>query len=338
MIATVFNTRTGASQVSITDLPRHLATGGFSWLDIADASTEELRLVASALRLDEPTSTWLPRFGQRARFELGPQQVRISTFTAGATGGPIEVHVLFTHAWLLTVRAGAGNAMDRVHRVYGTFRNEIASNPALGLLIVLDDFIASFHPILDQAEQALYELEDQILRTPREAQLQQLATLRQQLSSLHRLWEPQREAVATFSLAVGGVSGMSEKAEHFRDYAERIADLIDKIDDLRQRIRDAMESYGTSVSNRQARIINRLTILSAIFLPLTFLTGFFGMNFQWLIESIASFRVFLILGIGLFVATLVTTLALFHGRGWLDGDRRTSRANESSTVAGRRAT
>jgi|SRR5262249_45131703 len=68
---------------------------------------------------------WLPRFGQRARFELGPQQVRISTFTAGATGAPVEVHVLFTHAWLLTVRAGAGNAMDRVHRVFGTFRNEI---------------------------------------------------------------------------------------------------------------------------------------------------------------------------------------------------------------------
>jgi Mg2+ and Co2+ transporter CorA len=92
------------------------------------------------------------------------------------------VHVLFTHAWLLTVRAGAGNAMDRVHRVFGTFRNEIAANPALGLLIVLDDFIASFHPILDHAEQVLYELEDQILRTPREAQLQQLSTLRHQLT------------------------------------------------------------------------------------------------------------------------------------------------------------
>src|SRR5262249_15949369 len=157
MIATVFDTRTGASQVSITDLPRHLATGGFSWLDIADASTEELRLVATALRLDEPTSTWLPRFGQRARFQLGAHQGRIPTCRGGGTGGRIEVHVLFTHAWLLTVHARTGNAMDRAHRVYGTFRNEIASDPALGLLIVLDDFIASFHPILDQAEQALYE-------------------------------------------------------------------------------------------------------------------------------------------------------------------------------------
>jgi hypothetical protein len=84
MIATVFDTKTGASQVSIADLPRQLATGGFSWLDIADASTEELRLVASALCLDEPTSTWPPRFGQRARFELGPQRVRISNVHRGS--------------------------------------------------------------------------------------------------------------------------------------------------------------------------------------------------------------------------------------------------------------
>ena len=329
MIATVFDTKTGASRVSIADIPERLATGRFCWLDIDGASAEELRAVASVLRLEEPTRSWLPRFGQRARFEMGAKQVRISTFTAGATGGPVEVHVLFTRSWLLTVRAGVGSAMDRAHRVYGTFGGEIASNPALGLLIVLDDFIASFHPVLDQVEQAVAELEDQVLQTPREAQLQQLSALRQQLSSLHRLWEPQRDAVATFSIAVGGAPGMSDKAEHFHDYAERIADLIDKIADLRQRIRDAMGNYGTSVSNKQAQIIDRLTIISAIFLPLTFLTGFFGMNFQWMIERIASLRVFLILGIGLFLSTLVVTLSLFRGRGWLGEGRRRLAPGES---------
>jgi len=328
-IATVFGTKAGSSQVSIADLPEHLATGGFCWIDIDGASAEQLRAVASVLRLEEPTRSWLPRFGQRARFEMGATQVRISTFTAGATGAPVEVHVLFTQSWLLTVRAGVGSAMDRAHGVYGTFGGEIASNPALGLLIVLDDFIASFHPVLDKVEQAVYELEDQVLRTPREAQLQQLSILRQQLSSLHRVWEPQREAVATFSVAVGGVPGMSEKAESFNDYAERIADLVDKIADLRQRIRDVMGSYGTSVSNKQAQIINRLTIISAIFLPLTFLTGFFGMNFQWMIDHIGSLRVFLILGIGLFLTTLIVTLSLFRGRGWLGEERRTPSPGEA---------
>jgi magnesium transporter len=122
---------------------------------------------------------------------------------------------------------------------------------------------------------------------------------------------------------------MSDKAEHFRDYAERIADLIDKIADLRQRIRDAMGNYGTSVSNKQAQIIDRLTIISAIFLPLTFLTGFFGMNFQWMTERIASLRVFLILGIGLFLATLVVTPSLFRGQGWLGERRRRLAPGES---------
>src|SRR5881409_3539935 len=90
-----------------------------------------------------------------------------------------------------------------------------------------------------------------------------------------------------------------------------------------------MGSYATSVSNKQAEIIHRLTIISAIFLPMTFLTGFFGMNFQWMIDRIGSLRVFLILGIGLFLTTLVVTLSLFRVRGWLSERRRRLSPGES---------
>ena len=126
---------------------------------------------------------------------------------------------------------------------------------------------------------------------------------------------------------------LREKAEHFRDYAERIADLIDKVADLRQPIRDAMSSYGTSVSNKQTQIINRLTIISAIFLPLTFVPGFFRMNFQWMIDHIGSLRVFLILGIGLLLSTLTITLSLFRGRGWPGGERERDHRAAAPTFA-----
>src|SRR5208283_3584335 len=92
---------------------------------------------------------------------------------------------------------------------------------------------------------------------------------------------------------------------------------MDRIDDLRQRATEAMESYGTSVSNRQSQVINRLTIIAAVFLPLTFLTAFFGMNFQWMIDRLESLEAFLVLGVGLLVATLVATLSIFRSRGWL---------------------
>src|SRR5262249_43818514 len=185
--------------------------------------------------------------------------------------------------------------------------------------------------VLDQVEQALYQLEDQVLRTPREAQLQELSALQLQLSSLHRLCEPQREAVAALSIAVAGPPGLSQKADLYHDYAERTADLVDQLAAPRRLIREDIGSYGTCVSNNQSQIINRLTVISAILLPLTFLTGFFGMNLQWMIDHIGSEREFLILGIGLFLTTLVVTLSLFRGRGWLsEGRRKPSPANSGS--------
>src|SRR2546422_6988328 len=105
VIATVFDAKTGASPVSIADLQERLATGRFCWLDIDGASAEQLGAVASVLRLEEPTRSWLPRFGQRARFEMGAKQVRISTFTAGSTVVRGEVAGLFTPASSLAGRA-----------------------------------------------------------------------------------------------------------------------------------------------------------------------------------------------------------------------------------------
>ncbi|HUL00013.1 MAG TPA: CorA family divalent cation transporter, partial [Nitrospirota bacterium] len=98
---------------------------------------------------------------------------------------------------------------------------------------------------------------------------------------------------------------------------------------LRQRATEAMESYGTSVSNKQSQVINRLTIIAAVFLPLTFLTGFLGMNFQWMIDRLQSLEAFLFFGIGLLIVMLVATLLLFRSRGWL-GEKQ---AKKLETVA-----
>jgi magnesium transporter len=125
---------------------------------------------------------------------------------------------------------------------------------------------------------------------------------------------------------------MSERADLVRAHLERITDLMDDIDDLRQRVTDAMEFYGTSVSARQSQVINRLTIISAIFLPLTFLTGYFGMNFQWLLDGVHSPTAYLCFGVGLFVATFVATLLIFRSRGWLGQEQPRKPQAESAAL------
>src|SRR5262249_28674417 len=80
MKATVFDEKRGVFQVEIGELRDRLSTDSFFWLDIDGASREELQTVTSVLQTAEPASSWLPRFGQRARFEVDGQQIRISTF------------------------------------------------------------------------------------------------------------------------------------------------------------------------------------------------------------------------------------------------------------------
>ena len=210
----------------------------------------------------------------------------------------------------------------------------------MGLLIILAELLASFDPLIEHLDELLYALEEQVIQTPKEAQIDQLVKLRKQLWSLHRIWEPQQGAARQLSFYVKGRPGISEQADRVRDYAERISDLMDSIDDLRQRATEAMESYGTSVSNRQSQVINRLTIISAIFLPLTFLAGFFGMNFQWMIDRLDSLGAFLLLGVGLFVAILVSTLLLFRSKGWLGEKqaRKLEAVAAAPTVSGSQAT
>ena len=322
MKAIVFDEEKGVFQVGIDEIAKRLPADRFYWLDLDGASTEEIQTVAKALRIPEPTSSWLPRFGQRPRFEVDETRLRISTFAVGASGLPTEGHLLYSPSWILTVHAGAGASTDRARVICETLNESIASYHATVALIILTEFMAGFNPLLDRIDEQLGELEDQILREPKAVHLQQLSGIRKQTWSVHRLWEPQYESIREFVIAIEGLPSMREKAQHFADYAERIADLMDKINDLRQRANEAMESYGTSVSNRQSQVMNRLTIISAIFLPLTFLTGYFGMNFQWMNNRLDTLEAFLLFGIGMFLGLLTATLLLFKGRRWL-GEGRT---------------
>jgi magnesium transporter len=151
-----------------------------------------------------------------------------------------------------------------------------------------------------------------------------LADLRRELSSLHRLLVPLRDKVKTLVTSVGGIPGISAALTPWlQTYSERLEDLVDLIDDYRQRTTEAMESYGASLANRQSDQINRLTVISWVFLPITFLTGYFGMNFNWAVSELLATRDdFLLLGVGLPLLSLILTLVLFKSLGWIGAWRR----------------
>ena len=119
---------------------------------------------------------------------------------------------------------------------------------------------------------------------------------------------------------MGGVAdlpGMSDEDErYFRDIYDHLIRISDLIDTYRDLLTSSMDVYLSTVSNRLNTVMKQLTIMATVFLPLTFITGFFGQNFGWMVGHIRSGPTFLALGIGLEIVTVAALFTLFKRRGW----------------------
>ena len=119
----------------------------------------------------------------------------------------------------------------------------------------------------------------------------------------------------------GGVielPGMTEDAQrYFRDVYDHLIRISDLIDSYRDLLTGAMDVYLSTVSNRLNEIMKRLTIVATIFMPLTFIVGFFGMNFTWMIREIAGFWPFFLLAVVAQVIVLAVMLVWFRRQKWV---------------------
>jgi len=322
--ATLIDAQGVCTSSSGEELAARLPARGFFWLDLANASEDELAIVASALRLDDTLSSWLPRFGRSAHLESSPQHLRISAWADAGAQGVVEGHILYSPAWLITAFDGDALCTEAARQRFRELGDKIATDPGYALLAVLNELLTGFYPRLERADELLDRLEDQIFLNPVAEQLLSLADLRRELSSLHRLLVPLRDRVKNVVTSIGGFPGISANVwPSFQTYSERLTDLVELIDEYRQRTADAMEAYAANVSNQHSEQINRLTVISWVFLPISFLTGYFGMNFDWAVNQLLATRdAFFLLGVGLPLFSLVLTLLVFKSLGWLGAWRR----------------
>jgi magnesium transporter len=137
------------------------------------------------------------------------------------------------------------------------------------------------------------------------------------LVGMRKAITPQRDMFAGLIGGVAELPGMSEEDErYFRDIYDHLIRISDLIDTYRDLLTSSMDVYLSTVSNRLNSVMKQLTIMATVFLPLTFVTGFFGQNFGWMVGHIGSGPVFFGLGIGLEIVTVATLFIIFKKRGW----------------------
>jgi magnesium transporter len=126
---------------------------------------------------------------------------------------------------------------------------------------------------------------------------------------------------ATLLSGRGAIPGMTPDAErYFRDLYDHLIRISDLVDSYRDLMSGAMDTHLSTVSNRLNVVMKQLTIIATIFLPLSFVTGFFGQNFAFMVNRITGLPAFLVAGIGLQILIVVALLVMFRRRGWLTTD------------------
>jgi magnesium transporter len=163
------------------------------------------------------------------------------------------------------------------------------------------------------------DLETAVLASPTESQLQRLFSLKRELVAMRKVVTPQRDLFASSVDRISELPGLTlDERDYFRDIYDHLIRISDLIDSYRDLLSGATDLYLSTVSNRQNDVMKQLTVIATIFLPLGFITGFFGQNFGFLVNHvIGGTWAFWVLGIGSMVVTCVALLVFFRRRGWV---------------------
>jgi len=178
---------------------------------------------------------------------------------------------------------------------------------------ILDTIVDEYLPLIDKMESEIDWIEDSVVAKPSPDTLERLLSLKHSVMSLRRIISPQREVINRLSRdefpQVGAYSRL-----YFRDVYDHLIRIQDLTDAIRDVISGSMDIYLNSTSLRLNEVMKALTIVSTIFLPLSFVAGVFGMNFRYMpgLNSPAGFWV--ISAIYLLIA--VGMLAYFKFRRW----------------------
>jgi magnesium transporter len=143
---------------------------------------------------------------------------------------------------------------------------------------IIDDLVADYMPIVAAIDDEIDELEDQVLTRSTPTTLERIFALKRALLSMRRIITPQREVLNKLARDDYEVIDPHDRI-FFRDIYDHLVRLHDLNESMRDLVSGALDTYLSVVNNRMNEVMKTLTIITTLFMPISFVTGFFGMNF-----------------------------------------------------------
>lgn len=189
-----------------------------------------------------------------------------------------EVDIFLGANYIVTHHDAHIPAIDQIRKQWQRDTRLTQVHPARLTYLLADELINGHMHIFDEMEEIINVLEDRLFAPKFDANLEQIFTLKRSLLMLRRILAPQRETINRLARNQYAVIPESESV-YFRDIYDHLVRLYDITESARDLLSSTLDTYLSVVNNRMNEVMKTLTIITTLFMPLSFLTGFFGMNF-----------------------------------------------------------
>jgi magnesium transporter len=311
--------RRDAGAMPLEEAAARCGQGGFVWLGLFEPAEEELAQVRDAFGLHELAVEDAQNFHMRPKIELYDPDVRLVILRTARYDDAAEevelgeISVFLAPTFVITVRQGVASELRGARQRLERRPELLAAGSTSALWAILDQVVDDYAPVVAGLEHDIDQIEATVF-SGAVAPTERIYSLRREATDFYRAVHPLLAVLSTIERATEA----PELQPYLRDVHDHLLLVNEEVAAQRDLLGTVLEANmavisveQTKVSVRQNTTIEQLTILATVFLPLTFITGFFGQNFSWLVRHIAGPAAFVIYGIG----GLVVPLALLFA--WL---------------------
>lgn len=274
---------------SIDEFPAEASEEYLTWLDVQGfGDLEMMQKIGQRFALHPLLLEDIVNAPQRPKAEsYGDQLLLIVRMVSVGVDEVIEIEqvsLVFTTQYVLTFQERYGDVLDPVRRRIRSGKGPMRTLGADYLAYAIADTIVDgYYPVLETIGTRLEKLEETVIHNPTPAVLGELNGLKNQLVNLRRSIWPQRDAVN--QLLRGDHAGISDEVRvYLRDTYDHCVQTSEVAEMYREMVTGQMNLYLSSIANRTNEVMKVLTIMASIFIPLTFLAGIYGMNFDHMPE------------------------------------------------------
>ncbi len=304
-------------------LTPYLGTNTISWMDVQGLGSERvLKQIGDIFTLHPLLLEDVVNVPQRPKLEdyneqlvLIVQMVRPNANEVGFESEQVSF-VLGTRYLLTFQEEEIEDCFDIVRERIRANQGKVRQQGADYLMyLLLDSIIDGYFPVLEDYGDRIEDIEDELAISPHTSQLKEIYVIRRELLALRRAIWPLRNV--TNMLVRGESSLISAEAQiYFRDCYDHVIQILDIVETYRELASSLMDAYLSSMSNKMNEVMQVLTVVSTIFIPLTFIAGVYGMNFEYMPELKTRWGYFG--SLGLMAAIAGGLILFFWRRGWFE--------------------